>query len=87
MHSNVNASHKILLQGYILTIKEFMEIDHRWFRFHIVLDEGSISLRRESARLSNWHPLGTYSRLKEDKGGKRKVDADGWVKKYPKVNK
>ena len=31
MHSNVNASHKILL-GYILLLKEFMKIDHKFTR-------------------------------------------------------
>ena len=30
MHPNVNASHKILLQGYILAIKEFMEVYRRF---------------------------------------------------------
>ena len=84
MHSNVGPSHKILLQGYILAIKELWKLtvgSLGRFRFHIVLDEGSfLCVENQQAGLccvqlaSSWNLQRSKRRRQRGKG---KVDVDG----------
>jgi hypothetical protein len=51
MHSDIDPSHKNILLSYIFAIKESTIGSPGRLRFHMALDEGSVSLRREAARL------------------------------------
>ena len=71
MHSNINPSHKVLL-GYIPAMKDLWKSiigSSGRFRFHIVLDEDSVSLRRETTSLYRTQ-LAFFIRPKEKTKGK-----------------